>query len=511
MKGEPDQPASPRRRLLTVFWLLVCAVGALRFVHLSADFPNDSPWMIDQAKFTDEGWWASAAVTHAITGHWYVPGDYNPAVALPVWPLLLSAVFHFTGLSLIAARSLSVVISLATLALVYLLVRRHSHPGAWLPACAAVLLLALSPFAFVFSRLAILDTLVAFELCLCLLVASFASARCIWPLVTLCALVILMLLTKTTAAVLLPAIFWLAWSAAGRKLIPFLRASFAVIVVPALIIKCYAATVATLGYGADYKSFYDLNSMEDYVWSQSFTTLAELFRNAFWIDRVLYPVALVLFIITICWKRRLWSNPLFTASCLALGGVALYIFRRQEDYAPRYFLVMLVPLILIVVLALDELFSQLATASALPRFRWNRQTIAATFLVSAIAASVIANGVMLAQFVAHPEYQFVGAANSIREFIRRHPEQKPLILGVSGPQISLMTGIPSINDGYGTEDMSEKIARYQPGWYLAWAGISSDDAALLAPYKLEQVASYPAFDDDERTPLILYKMSPCVH
>ncbi len=39
--------------------------------------PLLSPWIIDQAKFTDEGWWASAAVMHVLTGHWHIAGDYG--------------------------------------------------------------------------------------------------------------------------------------------------------------------------------------------------------------------------------------------------------------------------------------------------------------------------------------------------------------------------------------------------------------------------------------------------
>jgi len=90
--------------------------------------------------------------------------------------------------------------------------------------------------------------------------------------------------------------------------------------------------------------------------------------------------------------------------------------------------------------------------------------------------------------------------------IRSHPEQSQLMLGVSGPQISLMTGIPAINDFYGMQDGAEKLERYQPGWYLAWNGIDADNQAMLAGYRLEKVASYQAFDDDDRTTLILYKM-----
>ena len=80
------------------------------------------------------------------------------------------------------------------------------------------------------------------------------------------------------------------------------------------------------------------------------------------------------------------------------------------------------------------------------------------------------------------------------------------MLGVSGPQISLMTGIPAINDYYGTEDGAEKLRRYQPGWYLVWNDVSEDNKELLAPYELNKMASYPMFDDDDRTTLVLYRV-----
>ena len=155
------------RWLRFVLWAIVIALAFLKFCYLTADFPNESPWLIDQAKFTDEGWWSSAAVSHALTGHWFVPGDYNPAVALPVWPALLSLLFHFTGVSIVAARALNVTISVATLAVVFLLVRRFARPNSEVPALLAAVLLSASPFAFAFNRLAILDTAVVFEFSCC--------------------------------------------------------------------------------------------------------------------------------------------------------------------------------------------------------------------------------------------------------------------------------------------------------------------------------------------------------
>ncbi len=485
-----------RRSVRMAIWTAICVLSAARFFYLAADFPNWSPWMIDQAKFTDEGWWASAAVMHAVTGHWYVAGDYNPAVALPVWPLLVSAVFHFTGVSVVAARALNVVISIATLPVVFALVRRYASGRGETPALVAVLLLASSPFAFVFSRLAILETLVVFEFCLALLAASYASVKRVGLLAAVAALVATMMLTKTTAVLLVPAIAWVAWSAMGRRLGGLVRAVVAVVVVPAALVKGYALLAAALGYGADYQYFFDVNAMPDIAWAQTLATLRDLFENGIWLDRVLYPVGLAILVLTVAWKRKLWANPLFAASWMVLAAVAVFIFKRQDDYAPRYVLVALAPLIWIVALTLGELMANA------------RKT--ALLLLIAVAGAATANAVMIGQFLTHRDYDLHNAAVSIQGIVRSHPEQKPLLLGVSGPQIGLMTGIASINDYYGTEDGAEKIQRYQPGWYLAWNGIDPDNQALLAGYSLEKMASYPAFDDDDRTTLILYRMTPKV-
>jgi hypothetical protein len=473
---------------------VVFALSVLRFCYLSADFPNDSPWMVDQAKFTDEGWWANAAVRHSLLGHWNLAGDYNPAVAVPVWPALLGLVFHFTGVSVVAARALNVAISIATLGVVFLLVRRYTGGKVATPAILAVLLLSASPFAFFFSRLAILDTLVLFEFCLLLLVASFASLRRIWPLLALPVLVALMILTKTTAALLVPPVFWLAWKAMDLKPAGFLRAVLAVALLPAALLKAYAALASALGYGDDFHYFFSVNAMPDIVWGNVLATLSDLLHNCFWVDRFLYPAGLLTLLLALVWKRKLWRNPLFAASWIALAAQAGFIFSRQDDYAPRYFLAMLAPLVFIVVLAFAELASQYRRTAAV--------------LVCALALSAAANIAMVVQFLSQRQYQFRDAANSIQSIVTGDPSQKQLILGVSGNQISLMTGIPSINDGYGTQDTAQNIARYRPGWYLVWNDIAQESQPVLAPFRLEEAASYPVFDDDERNKLILYKMTP---
>jgi 4-amino-4-deoxy-L-arabinose transferase-like glycosyltransferase len=477
------------RRLHHILLFLAVALCLLRFAYLRADFPNHSPWMIDQAKFTDEGWWASAAVRHFLIGHWEVAGDYNPAIAVPVWPVILTALFHFTGVSILATRELNVVFSVATIPLVYLLVRRYADQTM---AALAALLLAASPFAFVFSRLATLDTMIDFEWGLLLWVASLARPARIIPPLAVGILIPIMLLTKTTSLVLVPAVLWLLCSAARPRLLQTLLITVAT---AATIIGLYLGIVLHSQYAEDFHYFFDINDLADVDWRHTLTVLPlQLLRHGLWVDRVLYPAGLVVLGLALVWMRRLWRNPLFTASWIGLAGEAIYILRRQDDYAPRYFLAMLAPLILILVLALKELTIR------------NRKL--ASLLAMSLAVAAIIDTAQIFGFLIHRQYQYFDAAKSIQAIVDKDATAPRLLLGSSGPQLSLMIGIPSINDGYSSQDLAAKVARYQPGWYIGWNDLDQDILASLTAFRLDKVASYHVFDHDDRDMLILYRMVP---
>jgi 4-amino-4-deoxy-L-arabinose transferase-like glycosyltransferase len=476
------------QRGLLLLTLLLCS---LRFFYLNADFPNNSPWSVDQAKFTDEGWWANAAVMHYLVGHWHIPGDYNPAVAVPIWPLLLAAIFHFTGVNILAARATSVAISIAILGIVFMLVRRHSQSGSDLPAILSVLLLAASPFAFVFSRLAILDSLVVFQFCLLLLIASYISKSTWISFVALASLIPVLILTKTTALALLPAVFWMAGTAMKSRLTSYIGGTVLACAFVAVTLKIYIAFVFSQGFGPDYRNFFSVNLSESIRWGRSPEIIAGIFRDGTWIDPILYPLALLIMIGATLRARRLWSNPLFTASWIAIAYQAIFIFTRQSDYPPRYFLVMLAPIAIAVALAVDEMRQ--------------RHRMAYLLTTLAIAISLIVNMATIFSFLKNRTYMFYNAATSIANIVRADPGHNHLILGVSGSQLSLMTGLPSINDAYGTQDLGQKLLTYRPGWYLVWHEIPPDEPALSS-FQFEKVATYTVFDDDDRNPLVLYRM-----
>jgi 4-amino-4-deoxy-L-arabinose transferase-like glycosyltransferase len=462
--------------------LILCLT---RFAYLRADFPNHSPWMIDQAKFTDEGWWASAAVRHFLVGRWQVPGDYNPAPVVPVWPVLLTLVFQVTGVSITAVRAVSVSLSIATVALVYFLVRRY-HVSPTLASLAA-LLLAASSFAFAFSRLATLDTIIVFEWTLLMWVASYAAPLRIWPVLALGIGIPVMVLTKTTALVLLPAILWLLWKKSPRAIL-------AVIAIAGIVMATYLFLVLRSRYADDFHYFFDINALASVEIRRTGSFLLQLFQHGMWIDHVLYPTAVAALLLSLRWCRQLWRNPLFTACWIALLGDAVYILRRQDDYAPRYFLVMLVPVIITAIITLQELNIRHRKLAAL--------------LAATLGVAVVLDTLQVIGFLAHRQYEFYGAAKSIQAIVDAEPSAHRLLLGTTGDQLALMVGIPSINDGYSSQDLDKKVMVYRPGWYVGWNDPDEDILDSLSAYRLDEVANFPVFDRKDRDRLKLYRMVP---
>jgi hypothetical protein len=58
-------------------------------------------------------------------------------------------------------------------------------------------------------------------------------------------------------------------------------------------------------------------------------------------------------------------------------------------------------------------------------------------------------------------------------------------------------------------DLPAKLAYYQPGWWATWNDIDPGTLEdIHTHFSLEQVASFPAFDDPERNVLVLFKLHP---
>ncbi|AXC13125.1 hypothetical protein ACPOL_3846 [Acidisarcina polymorpha] len=478
----------------------VAILLAVHFVHPRADFPNFSPWM-DYAKYTDEGWYGNAAIAYFVRGGWYVPGDFNPAVALPVWPFLEWILFHFTGVSLMSARILAVAIFVGSVALTYLLVKTEAPRWA---ALLAAVIAASNAFLYCFSRLAILEPLLIFLgllswLLALLLPRTRSSRQRITVLVAIGILLCLMVLTKTTAIFLFPAVAYLLWRSQRHDRRSLFSAVTLVGLAAAIPWGLYYFFLVRPHYLDDYHYLFTANVYPQPTTASGwFMALWYAVHGTSWVDPKLVTVTTGLVVLSVFLFRSVWRSPLFVASFLASASYLGFI-GFHNNMQPRYYQVVAFPLIIMTVLALHRLASGLD---------WARRALTAIAALG-IAVSLFINTHETLWFAFHPQYTFVNAAEGLTRYVDQHPNRNRLLLSISGSDIALITGLPAICDDFGTLDLPARIRKYQPGWYAAWNELDPGTLEdLQTQFRLTEVANFPAYDDEDRNDLILYKLTP---
>jgi 4-amino-4-deoxy-L-arabinose transferase-like glycosyltransferase len=514
------------RRWFYAVWLVL--IGGFVIAHalnLRADFPNHSPWIADGARFTDEGWYSNAAIRAHLFGHWYLPGDFNPAPAAPVWPFLEWLLFFLTGVTVQAARGLAVAFFFANLLLSYLLLRARGPR--WM-ALFALTLLVVNPFLYSFSRLAILEPLLtALTLAaLNLAVRLPQMRRPVWASAFIGLLFTLMMLTKPTAIFLLPALACAMLLSLRQSIKQAFRCLSAAGAVSVVTFGLWMAVVAASGFMPDYLYLFTVNHYDkppEFYWP--LLGFWWSFHGALWIDNTLIPLAGLVaagaavapFVRRapagpIRWSRSLLLDPVFAASALAVSGFILFM-TIQNHPQPRYYAPVAFFSFFIVAQGVHALLRQTATEgeSRIPKAPL-RLLGCGVIVLASVAAGIDAARTL--QYAAHPEYTFVNAVGRLTEYIDVHPNGKRLLVSISGDEITLVTGIPTLCDDFGTPsrsfpDLAAKLAYYQPGWYAGWNNLDKDTLEdIHIHFSLEQVASFPAFDDPKRNLLVLFKLHP---
>jgi len=519
-------PKPLTRALHAVMLFGTAILLGLHAVHLTADFPNHSRWM-DWSKYTDEGWYGDGAIRHFQLGHWYVHGDFNPAAALPVWPFLEALVFHFTGVSLVWARALTVAVFACILAASWVLIARGigNRTQAPLAASSAVLLLAANPFCFVFTRLAILEPLLILFTLLSLLAAqSFrpvsgppgkswpaatftAIHRNLLPILALGLLLPLMVLTKTTAIFLVPAVAWLLFATVGYRFWTFLRVGLPAATLGVGLWLLYFLVLIRPHFLLDYRYLFSANAYTGITRENFADVLLGTVKDGMWMGSILYPLALAAVFFACTRFRRMRDYPLIPTLILWATGYAAFL-AYHNNLQPRYYLVVAVPFTLLVPVVLESLF-----VWQMPRVSSQSFAVLACGIV--ILAIAIPDARETLYFVRHPEYTLVEAAKQVHDYIaddlKQDPNHNPLVLSISGSDLSLMTGIHSICDDFGTLELQDRINQYRPGWYVAWNEIDDDKMDALTPlFHIERVAAFPAMDDPDRNLMILYRLDPTI-
>ena len=398
-------------------------------------------------------------------------------------------------------------------------------PDASLAASVAVLLLAASPFCFVFTRLAILEPLLVLLTLSALLVTTYIKPvnppgikaveilrANLLPVLALGLLVPLMILTKTTALFLLPAVVWMLFAFTGYRVRALLTLGVPAAGLAVLLWLGYFLLLVRPHFLLDYRYLFSANAYTGITLQNALSVLTETVKDGMWMGNRMYPLAVVAILVACATAalrpRRLIARPLIPALLLWAGGYAAFL-AYHDNLQPRYYLVIAVPLTLLVPTVMEDLvLAQLRR----PRF------VAPSLLAAAalLLAILIPDLRETVHYIRHPEYTLLNAARQVHDYIEQDhahdPAHNPLLLSISGSDLSLMTGLHSIDDDFGTLELADRVKLYRPGWYAAWNQIDDDKMDALTPlFHIERVAAFPAMDDLDRNLLILYRLDDTVH
>lgn len=479
-------------RIWTLIAVIVIAVFVLlRFLHIEADFPHH--YTHSGALYTDEGWYSNAAVIYNFTGNWHVEGDFNPAVNLPVFPILQSFSFKLLGLSLRSARVVNVILFIFLLIILYIFIKTFADIRI---ALFSLFLISINFLVFIYSRIALLELPMTFFVVLSLFVASKRLPK--WDNITIVSAALIYstaFLTKTTAAFALPILAYAIWTKkrtiAGRLL--------------GIVLFCFTTGVfiglyhflVVKSHWADYQFFTSLNFSARL--QTDLASIAKGIARALYygktIDLILYPLTLIYAIFLFIFKRDFRKHTLFRLCLIWIVGYTVLI--GLFNYVPpRYYLPMVIPLSIILAITIDHFIST------------RIKSIQASILFGAIVISLVLNAYRIVNYIQAPAYTWKFMIEDIKDRVEVGGERQPVLLGNFSNSISLATGLFSINDRLGTQDLDYKIHRYNPNYYVCLGDIDAEILHILSDYyHTERVAEYNVYDNYYTgEPVVLYRL-----
>ncbi len=513
---------------------LVCAVvllllSWLRFVHLQADFPAE---LGDKGMaYTDEGWWSRNALAWVKEGSWYVDDGYNTITALPVLPFVQVVWFKLFGATLAAARTITVICSLLISGLVYRLARRElSADLAWI---APFVVLTNYP-TFAYSRLALLEMPMLLLILLSLwLVTDLSSRSQLKPhlkLIISGVLFILAVLTKTTALFALPVILLSIYLEAGayfdlefentlsrsKRTQKSLRA-VAIWLLSIGLILGISYLFLSQGGDAQSQTYFSEHNVTAKVpspaslWKGPLRVIERIFR--------IFPLLFVglLAAIAFLWKvRKHHSSPLFRL--VVLWSVAvLGAFSLSDFAAPRYFLVLIVPMALVIPLSIEQIMFESKSEgrskdnSFSVKFFTKRASPAGLALILVFLISTSFSLFRVANYLASPQFTLVETANSIERYMTSDSTQSNILMGHFADTIALTAqDIKAVNDKMGFRSLEYRVERFSPSHYVSIGEVAPYIREVLeASYQLIPLEQFDLYQNhDYGEPVFLYQLSP---
>lgn len=481
-----------KNSLITFFIFVNLFFIILRFINIEADFPKGITR--SGVLYADEGWYSNNATAYILTGNWYVAGDFNPAVNLLVLPMIQILSFKILGISLVSARLTITIFFILLLVVLYLLIKKYENS---LSALITIFLLSTNYTCFAYSRLAILEIPMTFFIVLAIFFALsiLKSYRYLFTILSALSFFIA-LLTKYTAIFALPILLFIFLRGENKNLNRYYHTTIFVAVLGVSFLLYYLFIVHK--YPQDYRYFISLNITSRIKFAPVFIIkgIVKAIYHGIHIDKVLYPLIIIYGGILII-QKRLYKSVLSLISLLwiFIYIVMLGIYHYQP---PRYYLPLAIPVFIIAAVMLYSCITGII----------KQNKILKTVFIMGVLLAVLMNCFMVISYISAPKYSFINMARDIKYYMEESSAHKNILLGDFANTISLATGIFSINDYVGTQDLNFKIEKYQPNFYVSLGPITPEILTVIERYyQIALIKKYDVFDNYlTGEPVYFYKM-----
>ncbi len=461
-----------------LFWL-VAALALLHFVHLKSDFPLHSQFAWEDAPMVDEGWYSSAAINTYLGRGWVLPGDFNPGVALPVWPAMAWVAFHIGGMGIVSLRALEVLVFFVLVLFSYRIAVAYEGEGAGL---FAVFFLMSSPYCFAFSRLGFLEFPMMMFLMAAVLLICHRDRQSAGRYALAGALVALSLLTKTLVVFLLPGLLYVVVERSNFRLSVTAKNLARMTLGAAVVLAAYYLLYARSEWVAfEYLFRANYGEFPATTLAQKFARFSRPLRKGGSTDLLFFAAAIASAAgaLLLPKLRDLWRRPLFVVSQLWIFGF-LFMMGLHNNAVPRYYASVLPALFFVGVILLKKL-----------EIQW---PVAAKVFVLLLLAETIVNIGETLYFVARPTYTLLHATEGVRRLVGTDPGP---IISHNAFEITLFTGLPGINEDYGEQPIAWRVAHYQPHWWVRqgyWFDGTDMPDAVGDRYRFDKTAEFQVFN-----------------
>jgi 4-amino-4-deoxy-L-arabinose transferase-like glycosyltransferase len=426
----------------------------------------------------DEGWYSSAAVNSWLGRGWILPGDFNPGVAMPVWPAMVLAGFHVGGFGILSLRVIAVLVFLVLVALAYRVAVVYDEERIGL---FAVFFLMTSPYCFALSRLGFLEfPMTAFLLAASLVIGRKDSQSWIRYVVA-GVFIALSLLTKTLVVFLFPGMLYLIVERSGFRAQAVRNLGFAALGASVVLLSYYVLYIRHHVLSFSYLFIANLSGSHPMGLLERIRAFTRPFRKGWSTDNLFFVIAIFAAFGAVLLRRlrKLWRRPLFVFSQLWIFGYLL-MMGLHNNSVPRYYAPMLPGLFFVGGILLETMEG-----------RW--PTLGRVFF-ALVLIEAVANTAETLYFVARPTYTLLDATQGVKRLVDAHPG---VIISHNAFEITLFTGLPGINEDYGEEPIRQRMPHYHARWWVRqgyWDDVSLMSNAVGDQYRFVEEGRFQVFN-----------------